>query len=53
MEKVTSSNNTFLLRRVRSLVAKMNYGEVISGDTSNRLSLTTHSLRSLKPLERQ
>ncbi|WP_211269595.1 hypothetical protein, partial [Paenibacillus glacialis] len=49
----TSHNKTFLRRRVRSSVAKWIFGEVDSGDTSNRLSLTTRSLRSLKPFERQ
>ncbi|WP_189032704.1 hypothetical protein [Paenibacillus albidus] len=42
-----------MLRRYRSLVAEKIFGEVESGDTFNQLSLTTRSLWSLKPLERQ
>ncbi|WP_157756220.1 hypothetical protein [Paenibacillus crassostreae] len=53
MKALKSYNITFLHRRWRSLVAKRDIGEVDSGDTFNRLSLTTRSLRSLKPLERQ
>ncbi|MCL6660071.1 hypothetical protein [Paenibacillus amylolyticus] len=50
---LTSDNKTFLLRRYRSLVTKRDIEEVYSSDTSNQLSLSTRSLRSLKPLERQ
>ncbi|WP_157091333.1 hypothetical protein [Paenibacillus antarcticus] len=42
-ESQTSYNKAFLLRRLRSLVAKSYIEDAYSGDTFNRLSLTTRT----------
>ncbi|MHA0856447.1 hypothetical protein ACH8E3_06125 [Paenibacillus sp. CMAA1364] len=50
-EVTPSYNKEFLHRRLRSLVVKRDNEEVDSDDTFNRLSQTTRSLWSLKPIE--